>query len=103
MTRLLTTYLVALWLTVIPASAIEIRPATETSIEQIRQRLKIGEPTRIVCFGDSITGAYYHSGGQRAWCDLLGLALQRTYPRANIEMINAGASGHTTDNAWCWQ
>ncbi len=69
------------------------------SVSAINQRLSSGQLTRIVCFGDSITGAYYHTGGQRAWCDLLGLALQRRYPRANLQMINAGISGHTTVNA----
>jgi hypothetical protein len=39
-----------------------------------------GCPVRIVCFGDSITGVYYHSGGRRAWCDLLGIGLQQAYP-----------------------
>lgn len=63
------------------------------------QRLADGQRTRIVCFGDSITGAYYHTGSQRAWCDMLGLALQKSNPNANLQMINAGLSGHTTVNA----
>ncbi len=53
-------------------------------------------PVRIVCFGDSITGVYYHTGGRRAWCDMLGIALQRTYPKAKLELHNAGVSGNTT-------
>ena len=57
------------------------------------------EPVRIVCFGDSITGVYYHTGGRRAWHDMLALALQRLYPQARIEMTNAGISGHTTVDA----
>jgi acyl-CoA thioesterase-1 len=69
------------------------------SLESFRQRLKSGEATRIVCFGDSITGAYYHTGGVRAWCDLLGIALGQVYPKAKIEVVNAGISGHTTENA----
>lgn len=60
------------------------------------KRLAAGEPTRIVCFGDSITGAYYHTGGERAWCDMLGLAIQRVFPQSRPEMINAGISGNTT-------
>jgi lysophospholipase L1-like esterase len=51
---------------------------------------------RIVAFGDSITGVYYHTGGRRAWCDMLGVALGRIYPRARLEMINAGISGNTS-------
>ncbi len=65
-------------------------------VDAILKRLAAGETTRIVCFGDSITGAYYHTGGQRAWCDMLGLAVQRVYPQARLEMVNAGISGNTT-------
>lgn len=54
---------------------------------------------RVVCLGDSVTGVYYHTGGQRAYTDLLGLALQKTAPGAEFKMINAGISGHTTVNA----
>ncbi|MGC9319597.1 MAG: SGNH/GDSL hydrolase family protein [Armatimonadota bacterium] len=56
------------------------------------------EPVRVVCFGDSITGAYYHTGSMRAYCDMLGFALRRLYPDAQLEMINAGISGNTTAN-----
>ncbi|MFH1266386.1 MAG: GDSL-type esterase/lipase family protein, partial [Planctomycetota bacterium] len=59
--------------------------------------LQSGETAvRVVCFGDSITGVYYHTGGRRAWCDMLGIALGKIYPKAQVEMINAGMSGHTT-------
>jgi lysophospholipase L1-like esterase len=58
--------------------------------------MEAGQSVRIVCFGDSITGVYYHTGGRRAWCDLLGVALNRIYPKARIEMINAGISGNNT-------
>ncbi|MBX3440729.1 MAG: hypothetical protein KF861_24780, partial [Planctomycetaceae bacterium] len=57
------------------------------------------EPVRVVCFGDSVTGLYYHTGGRRAYTDLLGTALARLCPRGEITMINAGISGHTTRNA----
>ncbi len=55
-----------------------------------------GDPVKIVCFGDSVTGLYYHTGGHRAYTDMVGIALQQIYPKAKIEMINAGISGHTT-------
>jgi len=70
--------------------------AQPPTIDDVRQRLASGEPTRIVCFGDSITGRYYHTGSQRSWCDLLGIAITRAVPNARVEMFNAGASGHTT-------
>lgn len=60
------------------------------------QLLEEGQSVRIVCFGDSITGVYYHTGGRRAWCELLETALHRIYPNARVEMINAGISGNNT-------
>lgn len=93
MTRVFALSFAATWLAVLSVNA------AETTVDDVAQRLETGHPTRIVCFGDSITGAYYHTGGERAWCDMLGLALQKANPRANIAMINAGISGHTTVNA----
>lgn len=57
------------------------------------------EPVRIVCFGDSITGVYYHTGGKRAYPEMLEIALKRAYPKARVQVINAGISGHNTRNA----
>jgi lysophospholipase L1-like esterase len=57
------------------------------------------KPVRIVCFGDSVTGVYYHTGGRRAYADMLDIALERLYPEAEITVINAGISGHTTADA----
>jgi lysophospholipase L1-like esterase len=54
------------------------------------------EPVRIVCIGDSITGVYYHSGGRRAYPEMLQLALQQLYPQAQHSVHNAGISGDTT-------
>lgn len=54
------------------------------------------EPVRIVCIGDSITGVYYHSGGRRAYPEMLQLALHQLYPQAKLSVHNAGISGDTT-------
>lgn len=54
------------------------------------------QPVRVVAFGDSITGVYYHTGCRRAWCAMLGEALKKVYPKADIQMINAGISGNTS-------
>ena len=64
-----------------------------------RMKLLSGDPVKVVCFGDSVTGVYYHSGSRRAYTDMLGIALQRVSGTANVKMINAGISGHTTVNA----
>ncbi len=37
-----------------------------------RDALKEGKPVRVVCFGDSVTGVYYHTGSRRAYTDMLG-------------------------------
>ncbi|WP_395751823.1 SGNH/GDSL hydrolase family protein [Prosthecobacter sp.] len=54
------------------------------------------EPVRIVCIGDSITGVYYHSGGRRAYPEMLQLELRQLYPQAQVTVHNAGRSGDTT-------
>ncbi|MFA6561674.1 MAG: SGNH/GDSL hydrolase family protein [Verrucomicrobiia bacterium] len=85
-----------IWCAVVCAFTVAIA-AGEPSLPKTGRLLTQGaEPVRIVCFGDSITGVYYHTGGRRAWCDMLGIALQRLYPNARLQMINAGVSGNTT-------
>lgn len=54
------------------------------------------EPVRIACIGDSITGVYYHSGGMRAYPEMLQIALQKIHPQAQVTVRNAGISGDTT-------
>lgn len=66
---------------------------------KIRQKLLAGDNARIICFGDSVTGVYYHTGSRRAYTDLLGIALRQIAPPAKIEMFNAGISGNTTIDA----
>jgi acyl-CoA thioesterase-1 len=74
--------------------------AQQPSIDAVVKNLESGaRPVRVVCFGDSITGVYYHTGSRRAWTDLLGIALKKAWPAAQVEMINAGISGNTTTAA----
>ncbi len=63
---------------------------------RVSVRLAEGAAVKIVCFGDSITGVYYHTGARRSWCDLLGIALAKIHPLAQVQMINAGISGNDT-------
>lgn len=61
--------------------------------------LEFGEkPVTIVCLGDSVTGVYYHTGGRRAYPEMLEVAIKQAIPNANVKVINAGISGHSTDN-----
>ena len=71
----------------------------EPPLPKTRAALESGKPVTIVCFGDSVTGVYYHTGGRRAYTDMLGIALKKAYPQADVTMINAGISGHATTNA----
>ncbi len=75
------------------------RSKVQSEFPKTEGKMKAGKPARIVCFGDSVTGVYYHTGSRRAYTDMLGIALKKAVPSANIEMINAGISGHTTVNA----
>ncbi len=53
------------------------------------------QPVKIVCIGDSITGVYYHTGGRRAYPEIIEVALKRAYPKAKVHVVNAGISGNT--------
>jgi lysophospholipase L1-like esterase len=48
---------------------------------------------------DSITGVYYHSGGLRAYPEMLEIALKKAYSQAQVTVRNAGISGDTTKGA----
>ncbi len=61
--------------------------------------LTFGEkPVTIVCLGDSVTGVYYHTGGVRAYPEMLEVAIKKVEPKANVTVINAGISGNSTEN-----
>jgi len=69
----------------------------EPQTPRVAAMLQSGQqPVKIVCFGDSITGRYYHTGKDRAYSDMLEIALHRLYPDGQVEMFNAGKSGGTT-------
>jgi len=70
--------------------------AQAPAVPQTRSRLETAEPTRIA---DSVTGVYYHTGGRRAYPEMLQLYLEKVFPQTQIEVINAGISGHTTNEA----
>lgn len=73
--------------------------AGPSPLDDLRAALKSGDkPVKIVAFGDSVTGLYYHTGGERTYSSLLGDFLTEHYPAAKLEVINAGMSGHTTVN-----
>jgi lysophospholipase L1-like esterase len=69
------------------------------ALADTRRRLQTGEPVRVVCFGDSITGTYYHTGGVSAWPALIEALLRARHPEATLSVRNAGVSGHTTEAA----
>ncbi len=70
------------------------------SFSKFREALTQHKRTvKVVCFGDSVTGVYYHTGGRRAYPKLVEIGFQRTEPRAKVNAVNAGISGNTTRDA----
>lgn len=69
------------------------------SLPKASAALTRAEPIKVVCFGDSVTGVYYHTGSRRAYTSMVKLALQQTQLNANVIAVNAGISGNTTANA----
>ena len=65
----------------------------------VKPVLSFGDkPVTIVCLGDSVTGVYYHTGGRRAYPEMLEVAIKLAVPKANVTVINAGISGNTTQD-----
>lgn len=62
----------------------------------IAEKFQTHRPAKIVCLGDSVTGIYYHTGGRRAYPEMLEVALRRAWPGAEVSVVNAGISGNTT-------
>jgi lysophospholipase L1-like esterase len=75
-----------------PAKA-EFSAAT---LPQTQQKLRAGEPLRIVAFGDSITAGGDASTPKLIFWERWADALRQKYPRANIEAINGATGGDTT-------
>jgi len=71
-------------------------PTSRSPLPSLARRLEQREPIRIVCLGDSVTGVYYHTGGIRAYPELLAEHLRHRWPDSPVEVRNAGISGHTT-------
>src|SRR5438552_1850198 len=68
---------------------------SHSAVPEILTRLRDGKPVTVVCIGDSITGVYYHTGGRRAYPEMVEVALKRDLPQAKVKVINAGISGDT--------
>ena len=44
----------------------------------------------IVCLGDSVTGVYYHTGGRRAYPEMLEVAIKQVIPKAKMNVTEGG-------------
>lgn len=76
-----------------------LRAADTPALLRIREVIASGEnEVRVVCFGDSVTGVYYHTGGRSAYPEVIRDALATRHPGSRVKVINAGKSGHTTTN-----
>lgn len=76
-----------------------IEAADTPALRRVREMIASGETeVRVVCFGDSVTGIYYHTGGRSAYPEVIHEALTARYPVSKLKVFNAGKSGHTTAN-----
>ena len=69
------------------------------ALPRIAAKLTANQPVKIACLGDSVTGVYYHTGGRRAYPEMVAVALAQVYPQAKMTVINAGVSGNSTQDA----
>jgi len=80
------------------AMSAAVMSGAEERVESAAMRivLRADRPTKVVCLGDSVTGVYYHTGGQRAYPEMLEIALAKVVPNSPVKVVNAGISGNTT-------
>ncbi len=71
----------------------------DRDLKTLVEKLEAGRAVKIACLGDSITGVYFHTGSRMAWPELLEQGLRYLYPKAKTEVINAGVSGDTSQQA----
>ena len=83
----------------VAAPVIAFSAESKPVLPRIAEKLAANQPVKIVCIGDSVTGVYYHTGGRRAYPEMAAVALEQVYPQAKMTVINAGISGHTTQDA----
>ncbi|MFN0199048.1 MAG: SGNH/GDSL hydrolase family protein, partial [Planctomycetaceae bacterium] len=67
-------------------------------LPKTQEKLVKHQPLKIVCLGDSVTGIYYHTGGRRAYPEMIPFALKAVDPQVDVTVVNAGLSGHSTVN-----
>ncbi len=74
----------------------------KTDIADLKTRLEAGTPTKIVCYGNSITYGYkVETAGKVAspYPETLAQKLQLAYPKARLTVKNEGHSGWRADQA----
>lgn len=60
--------------------------------------LKAGKPVTVVCWGDSVTAGGSAVPYEKSYVELFRAHLKAAYPKANINLINAGIGGSNTDS-----
>lgn len=96
--KLLPSARLALFLSVafLAASRPALSDDAKSEAPRLAGKLAAGQPVTIVCLGDSVTGVFYHTGGWRAYPEMLKFALEQVYPQAKIKVVNAGVNGNST-------
>ena len=52
------------------------------ALPKTQAKLAAHEPVTIVCLGDSVTGIYYHTGGRRAYPEMIAVGLKESDSRS---------------------
>lgn len=81
-----------------PVDAMPDLPAPDRApTAPLRERLNAGGPFVVVTLGDSVTAGGEASTPERAFPLAFAAALRRSYPKADVQLINAGVGGTNSD------
>lgn len=69
-------------------------------LEPVIARLRSGEPTVVVCWGDSVTAGGESSTPAKNYVGLLESGLKQRFPNSKLTVVNAGIGGSSTGSRW---
>jgi hypothetical protein len=76
-----------------PAPSEEERRTMAAAVAHTRAKLQAGDKVTVVFWGDSVTAGGAATGANRAFPELVGAALRSEFPKASVDVVNAGVGG----------
>jgi lysophospholipase L1-like esterase len=82
---------------VVTGARSDLSPIREApGLESVRSKLREGKNVTVVCWGDSVTACGEASTPAKCYVGLFEATLKERFPKARVQVINAGVGGSST-------